>query len=92
MAVTLNYSVSFNGRVVIPTEDVKKGAEKLDKLIEAREAGEEMDGFSKYLSHSEDLETFIQRCVVHALQDTIKKEFVDSNFHNVGDIQVSING
>lgn len=92
MAVTLNYNVSFNGRVVIPTEDVKKGAEALNKLIEAREAGEKMDGFSKYLSHSEDLETFIHRCVVRAVQDTIKQEFVDGNFRNVGNIQVNING
>lgn len=92
MAVTLNYNVSFNGRVVIPSEDVKKGAKALDKLIEAREAGEELNGFDEYLSHSEDLETFTHRCLVHALQTTIKKEFVDGNFRNVGNIQVSING
>lgn len=92
MAVTLNYSVSFKGRVVIPTEDVEKGSKTLDKMIANREAGEPMDGYTKYLSHSEDLETFIHRCVIRALQDTIKEEFVDGNFHNVGDIQVRING
>lgn len=92
MAATINYEVTFNGRVVIPTEDVKKGAEAFDKMIANREAGEEMDGFAKYLSHSEDLETFIQRCVIRAVQDTIKEEFVDGNFRNVGNIQVKING
>ncbi len=95
MAATINYEVSFKGRVVIPTEDVKKGAEAFDKMIANREAGEDgepMDGFAKYLSHSEDLETFIQRCVIRAVQDTIKGEFVDGNFRNVGDIQVKING
>lgn len=92
MAVTLNYNVSFNGRVVIPTEDVKKGAETLHMMIDAREAGEEMDGFAQYLSHSEDLETFIHRCVVRAVQDIVKQEFVDGNFRNVGNIRVNING
>lgn len=92
MAVTLNYNVSFNGRVVIPAEGVEMGAERLDKLVETREAGEDMDGFEEYLSHSEDLETFIQRCVVRAIQETVKREFVDSNFRNVGNIRVKING
>ena len=92
MAVTLNYSVSFKGRVVIPTEDVEKGAMTFDKMVTAREEGEPVDGFTKYLSHSEDLETFIHRCITRAVQDTIKEEFVDGNFRNVGDIQVRING
>ena len=92
MAVTFNYAVSFKGRVVIPTEDVEKGAASFNKMIANREAGEPMDGYTKYLLHSEDLETFIHRCVIRALQDTIKEEFVDGNFHNVGDIQVRING
>lgn len=92
MAVTLNYSVSFKGRVVIPTEGVEKGAATFDKMITNREAGEPLDGFSKYLSHSEDLETFIHRCITRAIQNTIKEEFVDGSFRNVGDIQVRING
>ena len=92
MAVTLNYSVSFKGRVVIPTKVVKKGAKTFDKMITDREAGEPMDCFSKYLSHSEDLETFIRRCITRAILDTIKEEFVDGNFRNVGDIRVKING
>lgn len=92
MAATINYEVSFKGRAVLSTEDVEKGAESLDKMIAKREAGEPMDGFTEYLSHSEDLETFIQRCITRAIQDTIKQEFVDGNFRNVGDIQVRING
>lgn len=92
MAVTLNCSVSFKGRVVIPTEEVEKGAATFDKMIADREAGEPLDGFYKYLSHSEDLEAFIHRCITRAIQDRIKEEFVDDIFHNVGDIQVRING
>lgn len=92
MAVTLNCSVSFKGRVVIPTEEVEKGAATFDKMIADREAGEPLDGFSKYLSHSEDLETFIHRYVTRAIQDLIKEEFVCGNFRNVGNIQVKING
>lgn len=92
MAVTFKYSAPFKGRVVIPTEDVEKGVAALDKMIANREAGEPMDGFTEYLSHSEDLETFFQRCIARGLQDTIKEEFVDGPFRNVGDIQARING
>lgn len=92
MAVTLNYNVSFNGRVVIPTEDAKKGAEVLNKLVEAREAGGELKGFDEYLSRSGDLEIFIQRCVVNALRTGIKQELVGDNFRSVGNIKVSFNG
>lgn len=87
MATTLNYNASFSGRLVIPTEDVLKGTEAWNKLVEACEAGEEMDDFNEYLSHSEDLETFTQRCLVQAVQDVIIREFIDGHFHSVGTLR-----